>query len=174
MLEKQSWSVYCFPGRRYLFLQFGGVDLTPEMQTLRYKFGVASVSTLLGTALLLVQLCGAICAFSSGRTVGTASSSEQGSQSGHCHQRRQAQFGAEPQVPQSPKNHPHKCADHETAVMLPIKNSLATAVVSFHFTPLEFEPFTLPSFYRSVAVSIGRWDSRRAPPRVPQRSVLRI
>ncbi len=132
------------------------------MQTLRYKFGVASVSALLSTALLLVQLCGAICAFSSGRIVGTASSAAQGSEPGHCHQERQAHSGAEPQAPQSPENHPHKCADHETAVMLPVRDSLATAVVSFHFTPLEFEPFTILSFYRFVAVSTGRWDSRRA------------
>lgn len=155
-------------------LQFCGADLTPEMQMVRYKFNVAGVSGLLSAALLLLQWCGAICAFSSGRIVGAVASTEQGSQPGQCHQGHQAQSDTEHQAPQSPENQPHKCADHETAVMLPVKNSLATAVVSFHFIPIEFEPFTIPSFYRSVAVSTGHRDSRRAPPRVPQRSVLRI
>ena len=149
-------------------------DLDSEMQTVCYKFSFASISAMLSGALLLLQLCGAICAFSACGTARTVPLAKRGGRPSHCHQEHQAQPGAEPQVPQSPKNHPHQCTDHETAVMLPGKHALSSTVVSFHFTPIEFKPFTIPSFYRSVPVSTGRWDSRRAPPRVPQRSVLRI
>jgi hypothetical protein len=144
------------------------------MQILRYKFGVVSVSTLLSAALLLLQLCGAICAFSACGTARTGLLAERGGRPDHCHQKHQAQPGAEQQVPQSPKNHQHKCADHETAVMLPGKNALSTTAVSLHFSPVVFEPFTIPSLNQPVAVCAGIWDSHRAPPRVPQRSVLRI
>lgn len=144
------------------------------MQTLRYKYGVASVSALLNLALLLVQLCGAICAFSSCQMVGTALSAKQVSEASQCHKERHAQSRAEQQYPQSPRNQQHKCADHETEVMMPVKDSLATAVVLFHFTPIVFEPFTPSLFDWSVAVGVSVGNFRRAPPRVPQRAILRI
>lgn len=58
--------------------------------------------------------------------------------------------------------------------MLPAKASLMMAAVSFHLTPIIFEAFTVPDYYGAVVVSAILWDSRRAPPRTPQRSILRI
>jgi hypothetical protein len=139
------------------------------MQRVHTRFCLASVSTLLGTALLLLQLCGAICAFSSCWTNSSESLAVQ-QKSVHCHGERQPQSGG----PQAPKNQPHKCADHETVVMLTNKDSLATALAAFYITPSTIEAFTLPFFSRTLASNHDRWDSHRVPPRVPQHSILRI
>ena len=144
------------------------------MQTFRYKSGIA-VSALLSAALLFMQLCSAICVFSGCLATRTAPSAEQPSAeqeniSNHCHQTQPA---ANHHLPQPPTNNQHNCADHEAAVMLPVRNSLS-AVVSLHFPQVAYEPFTAQLANQSVSDSIDIWDSLRSPPRIPQRSVLRI
>lgn len=141
----------------------------PEMQTLRYKSKIA-VSALLSAALLFMQLCSVVCAFSGCLAARNAPSSEQKDVSSHCHQ---AQPGANHHLPQPPKNNQHSCADHEPAVMLPIRNSLS-AVVSPHLHPVVYEHFTIPLANQPMSDGIDIWDSFRSPPRIPQRSVLRI
>lgn len=139
------------------------------MQTFRYKSGIA-VSALLSAALLFMQLCSAICVFSGCLVTRTAPSAEQEDISNHC---LQTQPAANHHLPQPPTNNQHNCADHEAAVMLPVRNSLS-AVVSLHFPQVVYEPFTTPLANQSVSNSIDIWDSLRSPPRIPQRSVLRI
>ena len=139
------------------------------MQTVRYKSSIA-VSALLSAALLFMQLCSAICVFSDCLATRTAPFAEQEDISNHCHQTQPA---ANHHLPQPPTNNQHNCADHEAAVMLPVRNSLS-AVVSPHFPQVVYEPFTTPLANQSVSDSIEIWDSLRSPPRIPQRSVLRI
>ena len=139
------------------------------MQTFRYKSGIA-VSALLSAALLFMQLCSAICVFSDCLATRTAPSTEQEDISNHCHQTQPA---ANHHLPQPPTNNQHYCAEHEAAVLLPVRNSLS-AVVSLHFPQVVYEPFTTPLANKSVSDRISIWDSLRSPPRIPQRSVLRI
>ena len=144
------------------------------MQRVRYKFSVASISALLSVALLLLQLCGTICEFSYCRTSPTTPIAGQERNPGHCHQVHQAQSDADKQTPQSPKNRQHKCADHEMAVRLPLMNSLPVAIVSLFSHPIVFESVRLSLFNRFVISNTSIWDSHRAPPRISQRSILRI
>lgn len=97
-------------------------------------------------------------------------SSEQKDVSNHCHQTR---LDANHYLPEPSKKNPHSCADHETAAMLPVRNSLTT-VVSLHSHPIVYETFTILLANQSVSDAIDIWDSLRSPPRIPQRSVLRI
>ena len=142
----------------------------PEMQTVGYKFGIV-VSALLSMGLLFIQFCGAVCAFSGCLAAHTAPSLKQEGVLSHCHQ---AQPDTDNQLPHPPKNNQHSCTGHETAVMLPVRISLAAAVVSLHLQPVVPEPFIIPPSSQSVSDSADIWDSLRSPPRILQRSVLRI
>lgn len=145
--------------------------MIPGMRKVRSNRKAAGMAALLSTALLLIQLCGAMCAFSACRTAIAESLTVQQRKSGHCHGGDQTQSVSDSQTPQKQS---HKCADHETVVILPAKDALATVVASSYLSPIVFETFTRPSFNRAKLDSYSHWDSRRAPPRVPRHSILRV
>ncbi len=153
----------------YLLPDSAAQTSTPEMQAVRYKSSIA-VSALLSASLLFMQLCVAVCAISDCLAAWTAPSIEHKQVSNHCHQTQPA---ANHHLPQPTKNNQHSCADHEAAVMLPVRNSLSAAV-SLHLHPFVYEHFSSPLPNLPEADNIDVWDSLRSPPRIPQRSVLRI
>ena len=142
--------------------------LKPAMQTVRYKPGMA-VLAFLSAVLLFMQLCGTFCAVAGCLKTWAAQSAEQKRGSSHCHH---TQPTVNQYLPEPLKKGPHSCADHEAAVMLPVRN-LLSAVGSLHY-PTVYETFTILLANQSVSDCISNWDSLRSPPRSPQRSVLRI
>lgn len=139
------------------------------MPTVRSKPGV-TVSALLSAMLLLVQWCVAVCAFADGLETWAAPSAQQQGVSNHCHQTRPDPNHDLPEP--SKKNH-HSCADHETAATLPVRNSLSP-VGSLPAHPMICESGAILLAGQSVSGGISILDSLRSPPRIPQRSVLRI
>jgi len=134
------------------------------------------VTTILSVGLLYSQVCNIACAFAACSDQAKVERPVQNKEDGHCHHHESSAQGAQgsQSEPQQP-NGSHDCNTHDTISSLPpVKVAAADWLYQFSqpdvIAPIVFTGFSLDHMIGSAAETIPF----RAPPRRPQRSILRI
>lgn len=171
------------------------VDRIPAMKKRRQHKMIAAVVSM---AILIAQVCGAICvvsacdtAVSNAASAGTAKPRvAESNPSGHCHQHQSASghspsadsspahssgpssTTSAPALPQ-PESDSHNCPSHDTGWLTSVYSSGSVSA------NLLTQAIIIESFQSLIALNAppriaARWSPFHSPPRIPQRSILRI
>lgn len=128
---------------------------------------IVTGSVALAAGLLLAQVCSAFCLLSGCGATPRNIATQQTRKKSHCH--------PSPETPAPPPaQDPHQCPHHEADAIQPASYLQADIADQFHLQPALLEPFFFGLRFYAPPREVSRWKPLRSPPRLPQKTILRI